>query len=113
MEATKSWIQEVYEVLQQEAQQQGVQFPTPELKKLVTEVEFDFAAIYQDLIYDGIIPAAESIREVLRSPTVFNVIDAYYVALSGLTEMQRGLQRCLHQELMMWHEDINYVKEGK
>lgn len=108
-----SWIQQVYQVLEQEAQQQGIQFPTPELRKLMTHVEYDIMGIYQDLLYDGIIPTTETIREVLRYPTVVTIIDASYTVVTSVTEIQAKLQRSIQQGMIVWQEYIKYTTEGK
>lgn len=109
MEAIQSWIDKMsHDILSE-----GPQSPTPKLERLITEVEYDFIEIYQDLINDGIIPTSESISEFLERPTVSYIIDSYYTIVSSLTEMRRGLENRLHQELRVWLEDIKYVTEGK
>lgn len=108
MEATQSWL----EKMSQEVLAEGAQ-STSQLKRIVTEIEYDFIEIYQDLIDDGIIPTSESISEFVRYPTVTYVIDSYYSILSTLTEKRRDLERLLHQELMVWQEGIKYITEGK
>lgn len=108
--AMQSWFQRVYQALEQEAHQQGIdQFPSPELQKLLKAVQEDLIQISHDLKYDVSVRPYEIFRELMERPIVSQVVRFFCDGMEVLNNIHSALQQSLRQVIMMWQQKMKYI----
>lgn len=85
------WVEAVYDYLQQEAKQKGIQSPSSELLEVMKEVKQKLSQIYQELVYEADIALYDIVRNILEGPAVNYIKGVYRRILPSHEEMRQLL----------------------
>ncbi|XP_069949063.1 vitellogenin-like isoform X2 [Cherax quadricarinatus] len=110
IKSISNWADGVYTYLKEAAQEQGIHFPDPKILELITEVKNELQDIYQNVMYEGVIPQYKALRDLV-APVVSYVTRYLYSLLVGLADARVNIINALLEEITNLREQLKTFTE--
>lgn len=111
VEASRSWSNAVYDILQQEARQKGVHFPDPQLVRIMEEIKQDSRQIYQEIKSELVYPVWDVINEYLEGPTATSIKQLISWFKSANTEIRQAYKSSIKRFIQTWRREFRGITE--
>lgn len=110
IKSISNWADGVYTYLKEAAQEQDIHFPDPKILELITEVKNELQDIYQNVMYEGVIPQYKALRDLV-APVVSYVTRYLYSLLVGLADARVNIINALLEEITNLREQLKTFTE--